>query len=62
MPPTRAPLRPLAAAMAAHAIARTAPLTTVTSTGAPGYGGDDYIDGEVISVVDDEATEYKPLY
>jgi UPF0716 protein FxsA len=64
LPPTRAAARPLVTAMAA----RRVPLITATAPGAAnGWGYDaagrgDYIDGEVIDVVDVEpdAVERKP--
>ena len=65
LPPTRAAVRPLVTAMAA----RRAPLITAAATGAGaagwGYtaaGRGEYIDGEVIDVVDVEpqAVERKP--
>jgi UPF0716 protein FxsA len=56
LPPTRAAARPLVTAMAA----RRLPLVTAAAGGAPGWGYDaagrgDYIDGEVIDVVDVES-------
>ena len=63
LPPTRAAARPLVTAMAA----RRVPLVTAASATAPGWGytaagGGDYIDGEVIDVVDIKPTavERKP--
>ena len=63
LPPTRAAARPLVTAMAA----RRLPLVTAAAARAPGWGytaaGDgDYIDGEVIDVVDvdPQAVERKP--
>lgn len=65
LPPTRAAVRPLVTAMAA----RRAPLITAAATGAGGAGWGhraagrgEYIDGEVIDVVDVEppAVERKP--
>ncbi len=65
LPPTRAAVRPLVTAMAA----RRAPLITAAATGAGGArwghraaGRGEYIDGEVIDVVDVEppAVERKP--
>ena len=63
LPPTRAAARPLVTAMAA----RRVPLVTAAASGAPGWGysaagSGDYIDGEVIDVVDVEppAVERKP--
>ncbi len=55
LPPTRAAARPLVTAMAA----RRMPLVTVAAATAPGWGytaagSGDYIDGEVIDVVDVE--------
>jgi UPF0716 protein FxsA len=55
LPPTRAAARPMLTAMAARAIGRRAPLITVTTVGADRYPprpGPDYIDGEVLDVVD----------
>ena len=61
LPPTRAALRPLATALAARGIGRM-PLVTVVGTGTPPTGRGDYIEGEVIDVVDVEPTavESKP--
>ena len=63
LPPTRAAARPLVTAMAA----RRVPLVTAAGATAPGWGytaagSGDYIDGEVIDVVDVEPTavERKP--
>jgi UPF0716 protein FxsA len=63
LPPTRAAARPLVTALAA----RRTPLVTVAGAAAPGWGytaagSGDYIDGEVIDVVDVEPTavERKP--
>jgi UPF0716 protein FxsA len=63
LPPTRAAARPLVTAMAA----RRVPLVTTATASAPGWGytaagSGDYIDGEVIDVVDVEpqAVERKP--
>ena len=63
LPPTRAAARPLVTAMAA----RRVPLVSAAGATAPGWGytaagGGDYIDGEVIDVVDVEPTavERKP--
>ncbi len=63
LPPTRAAARPLVTAMAA----RRVPLVTAARAAAPGWGytaagSGDYIDGEVIDVVDAEppAVERKP--
>jgi UPF0716 protein FxsA len=58
LPPTRAAARPLVAAMAA----RRVPLVTVAGATAPGWGytaegSGDYIDGEVIEVIDDVGVE-----
>jgi len=55
LPPTRAAARPVLTAMAARGIGRRAPLITVTTVGADRYPprpGPDYIDGEVLDVVD----------
>ena len=55
LPPTRAAARPVLTAMAARGIGRRAPLITVTTVGADRYPprpGRDYIDGEVLDVVD----------
>jgi UPF0716 protein FxsA len=63
LPPTRAAARPLVTALAA----RRAPLITAAAATAPGWGytaagSGDYIDGEVIDVVDVEppSVERKP--
>jgi UPF0716 protein FxsA len=63
LPPTRAAARPLVTAMAA----RRMPVVTAAAASAPGWGytaagSGDYIDGEVIDVVDVEpqAVERKP--
>jgi UPF0716 protein FxsA len=63
LPPTRAAARPLVTAMAA----RRVPLIAAAGTAAPGWGYDaagrgDFIDGEVIDVVDikPQAVERKP--
>jgi UPF0716 protein FxsA len=63
LPPTRTAARPLVAAMAT----RRMPLVTAAAASAPGWGytaagSGDYIDGEVIDVVDVEPTavERKP--
>jgi UPF0716 protein FxsA len=63
LPPTRAAARPLVTAMAA----RRVPLVTAAAASAPGWGytaagSGDYIDGEVIDVVDVEpqSVERKP--
>jgi UPF0716 protein FxsA len=58
-PPTRAVARPVLAAMAA----RRMPLITVATTAAgarPRAGRGDYIDGEVVDVVDVEPTALPP--
>jgi UPF0716 protein FxsA len=55
LPPTRAAASPLLTAMAVRGIGRRVPLITVATAGSghrPGRG--DYIDGEVIEVVDVE--------
>jgi UPF0716 protein FxsA len=55
LPPTRAAARPVLAAMAVRGIGRRAPLITVTTVGADRYPPrprPDYIDGEVLDVVD----------
>lgn len=58
LPPTRAAARPLLTAMAVRGIGRRAPLVTVTTAGAQRYSTGrpsdrgDFIDGEVIDVVD----------
>ena len=56
LPPTRAAARPLVTAMAVRGIGRRMPLITVATAGTSGYraGRGDYIDGEVIDVVDTE--------
>ena len=63
LPPTRAVARPLVTVMAA----RRMPLVTAAAASAPGWGytaagSGDYIDGEVIDVVDvdTQAVERKP--
>jgi UPF0716 protein FxsA len=63
LPPTRVVARPLVTAMAA----RRVPLVTAAAASAPGWGytaagSGDYIDGEVIDVVDvdPQAVERKP--
>jgi UPF0716 protein FxsA len=58
LPPTRAAARPLVTAMAA----RRMPLITVAGAAASTTGRGDYIDGEVVDVVDVEpqALERKP--
>ena len=55
LPPTRAAARPVLTAMAVRGIGRRAPLITVTTVGAdrhPPRPGPDYIDGEVLDVLD----------
>jgi len=61
LPPTRAAARPLVTALAARGIGRRMPLITVVD--APPAGRGDYIDGEVIDVVDvpPAAVESKPI-
>jgi UPF0716 protein FxsA len=61
LPPTRAAARPLVTAMAA----RKLPLVTAAAATAPGWGYDaaghgDYIDGEVVDVVDVEPKAVEP--
>jgi UPF0716 protein FxsA len=58
LPPTRAAARPMLTAMAA----RRMPLITVATTaaGRPAAGHGDYIDGEVIDVVDVEPPRLAP--
>jgi UPF0716 protein FxsA len=65
LPPTRAAARPLVAAMAARRVplvAAAAGAGTGTGWGYDAAGRGDYIDGEVIDVVDVDprAVEYKP--
>jgi len=55
LPPTRAAARPVVGAIAARSIGRRAPLIVVGTPGGPRRRGD-YIDGEVIDVVDVEQT------
>jgi UPF0716 protein FxsA len=59
LPPTRAAARPLVTALAARQISRGVPLITVREYRSP---RSDYIDGEVIDVVDVDAAavEHKP--
>jgi UPF0716 protein FxsA len=58
LPPTRAAARPLATALAARTIGRRMPL--ITTAGVPRHRTGDYIDGEVIDVVDDVADVQPP--
>jgi UPF0716 protein FxsA len=52
LPPTRAAARPLATALAARTVGRRVPLITVTGVPPRRTGCGDYIDGEVVDVVD----------
>jgi UPF0716 protein FxsA len=58
LPPTRAVGRPLVTAFAAKQASRRIPLFTVSTPTAPRYPAGDYIDGEVIDVVD--VTDVEP--
>jgi UPF0716 protein FxsA len=65
LPPTRVAARPLVAAIAARRMPLVAATATTGSAAGWGYdaaGRGDYIDGEVVDVVDVEsrAVEYKP--
>lgn len=59
MPPTRRIARPVAMAMIGKSLAKANPLVVTYSTGPTGYRQPrptDYVDGEVIDVVDTEPT------
>lgn len=58
LPPTRAAARPVAAAVAARRLGRAVPIVVVGGPAGPRRG--DYIDGEVVEVVDVEPSAVEP--